>query len=215
MEGITILKEQPLGTRPNWDEYLIKRAMVVSERSSCLNVNSGSIYSNEQHEIVASGYNGASAKRPYNCLEVGCAKENKGLDYEASLDTGHCRGIHSETNGSFHISLPLGPKPPLNLHTTIMPCPTCAKNMEQLGVVRVVFKRHYSESRTPQSMEHFRESGIEVCQLDLSPERYIDMGFRHPAGVKFGIWSPEEIERIEEYQRLINNSALNPNAQTE
>jgi deoxycytidylate deaminase len=201
---IKVLKENPLGTRPNWDEYFLAKAIVTASRSSCLHVNSGTEVSNKKHEGIGSGYNGASFLVPDNCLDIGCRKEMKGLEYETSLDTGHCIGIHSEMNGTGHlttVNTMIMAREDLekygrDIHTTVLPCPDCMKNIQPYGITRVVFKRPYSKRQIPQSMDQAEEAGIDVYQLDLSPERFIDIVFRQLETVNFGVWSLEERERM-------------------
>ncbi len=191
MAEYTTLKESPLGTRPNWDEIFMSEAIKSSRRSSCWFVSSGSkiVYDNQ---IVASGYNGASSRHEKNCLENGCAKENKGLDYEESLNSGECIGIHSEMNAAGHLNK--NNSEGLTLYTTIFPCGNCGKNLEPYGIERIVFKKNYSDKEFERTLKKFLDLGIEVNQLDLSLKRYWEIDI-HRKWNKFDVWSDEEYQK--------------------
>lgn len=181
------IKENPLGTRPDWDEYFMKIAIDVASRASCSYVRSGSVFVNSKHELRATGYNGASGRRKSNCLEIGCQKQGK---YEDTLDSGDCVGIHSEMNGLGHLIKISGEE--LHLYTTILPCPDCAKNLEPYNVAKVVFKKPYSKKETQKSLRKFDEANIDVYRLDLNPKRYLDITFNEPDTLTHSIWTPEE-----------------------
>ena len=135
---IKILKENPIGTRPDWDEIFMSISIKNSSRSSCWHVPSGSLIT-YKNQIDASGYNGASSVYEKNCLDKGCAKEKNGLEYKSSLGSGNCIGIHSEMNATGHLNKrDSGGR---TLYTTVFPCPTCAKNLQPYGIERVVFKK--------------------------------------------------------------------------
>jgi len=189
---IKIIREGALGTRPSWEEYFMKMAIGASSRASCHNVHSGSIVT-YNNRIRSTGYNGAAPQVEENCLSTGCRKANKGLEYEASLGSGECIGIHSEMNGLGN--LPKEEVDDLCLYTTIMPCHTCGKNMLPYGVRRVVFKSFYSDSEIKSTLDLFQEANVEVCRLDLSPERCIDIDL-NPIPAKYSVWTPEERGRI-------------------
>ncbi|PIP17336.1 MAG: hypothetical protein COX44_00400 [Candidatus Portnoybacteria bacterium CG23_combo_of_CG06-09_8_20_14_all_37_13] len=60
-------------TRPSWDEYFIKIAHLVAERSTCLRHNVGAVLVKDK-QILSTGYNGAATKIP-DCLELGCLRD--------------------------------------------------------------------------------------------------------------------------------------------
>ncbi|MDH5364840.1 MAG: deaminase, partial [Dehalococcoidia bacterium] len=81
-------------TRPDIDEYFLKIATVVAERSTCLRHHVGAVAVRNKH-ILATGYNGAPSGLK-DCLELGCLRD------EMHIETGTrqeiCRGIHAEQN---------------------------------------------------------------------------------------------------------------------
>ena len=81
--------------RPDWDEYFIEIAKVVSTRSTCLRRNYGAVLVNDQI-IISTGYNGAP-RGEKNCIDSElCRREEmnvpKGERYEL------CVAVHAEQN---------------------------------------------------------------------------------------------------------------------
>ena len=181
---VRILKEEEIGLRPNWDEYFMKIALDVASRSSCFNVRAGSVLVLNKR-IIGTGYNGA-AQGIASCLERGgCFKEIKtGKEYSETMNSGTCIGVHSEMNALAHLTglIHRG----ATLYVTIFPCVSCIKNLLSYGIKKIIFKRAYDENEISLGLDLLQEGNVEVYQLNLSPERYIDMGFDN-LNVKFDI----------------------------
>ena len=60
-------------TRLDSDEYFLKIASVVAERSTCRRHHVGAVAVRDKH-ILATGYNGAAAGIK-DCLELGCLRD--------------------------------------------------------------------------------------------------------------------------------------------
>ena len=190
---INIIKEGELGTRPSWDEYMMHTAIGFASRAACHNVRAGTVIATLDHKIIGTGYNGAPSLIKKNCLETGCRKKNKGLDYHKSLNSGECLNVHAEMNAIGHLTK-IGNKG-INVYNTIFPCHTCAKNLLPYGPKKIIFKRAYSENEMLTTLDLLGEAGVEVYRLDLSPERDMDIRYNH-SNVMFDVWSPEEKQRI-------------------
>lgn len=81
--------------RPSKDEYYLKIALAVSERSTCLRRNYGAVIV-KNDRIISTGYNGAP-RGIENCCDSGKCKRNelgipKGAGYEL------CQAVHAEQN---------------------------------------------------------------------------------------------------------------------
>ena len=189
---IKIIKENPLGTRPTWDEWFMHIIIGMASRSSCHNVHSASVIVADK-KIIGEGYNGAPSSIENNCIQTGCRKLNSGLKYEESLNSGFCIGIHSEMNALGHLSNTT--KRDITIYNTIFPCHSCAKNLLAYNLKRLVFKSIYSEKEFEQTMRLLQEAGVEVCQLDLSLERDLDIRYNNP-NVRFDVWNSEQKEKI-------------------
>lgn len=155
-------------TRPNWDEYFMAMAILASTRASCKHVRAGSIIVLD-NRIIGTGYNGAPPGVKKNCLEANCRKENLGLKYNESLNTGKCIGVHAEMNALANLSREIHQG--ATLYTTIFPCPACAKSLLAYNIKKVVYKREYDPEESKLSMALFKEAGVKVERLDLSSEK--------------------------------------------
>ena len=81
--------------RSGWDEYFLKIALAVSERSTCMRRKYGAVIVND-NIIISTGYNGAP-RGEMNCIDkLSCLREDlkipKGERYEL------CRAVHAEQN---------------------------------------------------------------------------------------------------------------------
>lgn len=59
--------------RPDWDNYFMEIAQVVSKRSTCLRRSVGAVIV-KNRQIVATGYNGTPSKLEH-CSVTGCLRE--------------------------------------------------------------------------------------------------------------------------------------------
>ena len=154
--------------RPSWDEYFMAIAVVVSSRSSCHHVRAGSVIVLD-NRIIGTGYNGAPPGVKDNCLDAGCRKENLGLKYNDSLNTGKCIGVHAEMNALAHLTRNIHKG--ATLYTTIFPCPACAKNLLAYNIKRVIYLKEYDEEESKLSNQLFKEAGIKVEKIELDKEK--------------------------------------------
>jgi len=191
---IKIINENPLGTRPSWDEIMMCTAILWASRSSCIHVHSATILASD-NQIIAEGYNGAPSKIKENCLLTGCRKEKKGLEYKASLNCGECIGIHSEMNAVGHLS-----KREIEsaiVYNTIFPCHGCAKNLLPYNPEKIIFKNFYSEKELKSTLDLLEEAQVPIFQLNISPARYLDISFSQQSAL-FDVWSNQEKEQLKQ-----------------
>ncbi len=151
--------------RPSWDESFIFRALWSPTRSSCLHLFNG-VAVVQDKRIIASGYNGAPPNTK-NCLELGCRKEEYGIDFHCK-GMGVCRGTHAEENGMRQIALK--DLKGAILYTVYYPCSNCAKDIVGSGIKRVVYLKHYDEDHS-YTDEAFKEAGVRVKKLKLNLEK--------------------------------------------
>ena len=142
-------------TRLSFDEYCLKIASVVAERSTCRRHHMGAIAVRDKH-ILATGFNGAPSGLK-DCLELGCLRDEQGIP--SGERTEICRGIHAEQNviiqGSLHgVSLEGS-----TIYCTHTPCVLCAKMLVNAKIKRFVSFGRYSDNTFE---ELFRDAGIEV-----------------------------------------------------
>jgi dCMP deaminase len=155
--------------RPDVDEYFLKIASVVAERSTCRRHHVGAVAVRNKH-ILATGYNGAAAGLK-DCLELGCLRDEQNIPSGERHEI--CRGIHAEQNvivqASLHgVSLEGG-----TIYCTHTPCVLCAKMLVNAKIARFVSFGKYNDD----SFEDlFGEAGIKFDTKKRPPSQigYLD-----------------------------------------
>ncbi|MFO8101186.1 MAG: cytidine/deoxycytidylate deaminase family protein [Dehalococcoidia bacterium] len=148
------------GQRLSVDEYFLKIASVVAERSTCLRHHIGAVAVRDKH-ILSTGYNGAPAGLK-DCLELGCLRD----EMEILSGTRHevCRAIHAEQNVIIQASLHGVSLEGATLYCTHTPCILCAKMLVNARIKRFVSFRKYADDSFVQL---FEEAGITVDIMDM------------------------------------------------
>ena len=140
--------------RPDIDEYFLKIASVVAERSTCRRHHVGAVAVKDRH-ILATGYNGAAAGVK-DCLELGCLRDE--LNIPSGTRHEICRGIHAEQNVIVQASLHGVSLEGATIYVTHTPCILCAKMLVNTKIKRfVTFGRYADDS----FVDLFKEVGIE------------------------------------------------------
>jgi len=81
--------------RPDWDDYFIEIAKVVSSRSTCLRRRYGALIVKDR-VIISTGYNGSPRGMP-NCIDTqSCAR--KEFDIPSGERYELCEAVHAEQN---------------------------------------------------------------------------------------------------------------------
>jgi dCMP deaminase len=156
-------------TRPDIDEYFLKIASVVAERSTCRRHHVGAVAVRNKH-ILATGYNGAAAGLK-DCLELGCLRD------EMNIPSGErheiCRGIHAEQNVIVQAGLHGVSLEGSTIYCTHTPCVLCAKMLVNAKIARFVSFGRYNDDSFK---ELFREAGIKFDTQERPPSRigYLD-----------------------------------------
>ena len=141
--------------RLDFDEYCLKIASVVAERSTCRRHHMGAVAVKDKH-ILTTGYNGAPAGGK-DCLELGCLRDELGI--ESGTQQEICRAIHAEQNVIIQAGLHGVSLEGSTVYCTHTPCVLCAKMLINAKIARSVSFGKYNDDRF---IELFREAGIEV-----------------------------------------------------
>lgn len=139
--------------RPGIDEYFLKIACVVAERSTCLRHHVGAVSVRDKH-ILTTGYNGAAAGLR-DCLELGCLRDELGIPSGTRHEI--CRAIHAEQNVIVQAALHGVSLSGATIYCTHSPCVLCAKMLINARIARFVTYGTYSEEAF---RELFAEAGI-------------------------------------------------------
>jgi len=140
-------------TRPDIDEYFLKIASVVAERSTCRRHHVGAVAVKDKH-ILATGYNGAPSGLK-DCLELGCLRDEMGIKSGTRQEI--CRGIHAEQNVIIQASLHGVSLEGATVYVTHSPCILCAKMLVNAKIKRFVTFSSYNDDSF---VEIFKEAGI-------------------------------------------------------
>jgi dCMP deaminase len=140
--------------RPDIDEYFLKIASVVAERSTCHRHHVGAVAVRGKH-ILATGYNGAPSGLK-DCLELGCLRD----DMSVPSGTRHeiCRAIHAEQNVIIQAALHGVSLEGATIYVTHSPCILCAKMLVNAKIKRFVSFGEYADNSF---RDLFKEAGIE------------------------------------------------------
>ncbi|MFC1952639.1 cytidine/deoxycytidylate deaminase family protein [Chloroflexota bacterium] len=139
--------------RPEFDEYCLKIASVVGERSTCHRHHMGAIAVKDKH-ILSTGYNGAAAGLN-DCLELGCLRDEMGIPSGTRHEI--CRAIHAEQNVIIQAALHGVSLESSTIYCTHTPCVLCAKMLVNARIKRFVSFREYSDNSFT---DLFNEAGI-------------------------------------------------------
>jgi len=149
-------------TRPDIDEYFLKVATVVAERSTCRRHHVGAVAVRDKH-ILATGYNGAPSGLK-DCLELGCLRDELGIESGTRQEI--CRAIHAEQNVIIQAALHGVNLDGATIYATHPPCVLCAKMLVNAKIKRFVTFGSYADDSFN---DLFQEAGIEFDLHEKPP----------------------------------------------
>ncbi len=155
--------------RPDTDEYFLKVAAVVAERSTCRRHHIGAVAVKDKH-ILATGYNGAPSGFK-DCLELGCLRDELGIPSGERHEI--CRAIHAEQNVIIQAALHGVSLEKSTIYATHTPCVLCAKMLTNAKIKRFVSFGKYNDNAF---IQLFKEAGIELNIKNKPPAQinYLD-----------------------------------------
>jgi dCMP deaminase len=135
--------------RLSWDEYFLKIAGMVAERSTCQRRKVGAVLVRDKR-LLATGYNGAPHGLPH-CDVVGCLRTRLKIKPSERIEI--CRGIHAEQNAivqaaTFGINVAGA-----MLYCTHQPCITCTKILINAGVMDICVTEPYPDKMARQMLK--------------------------------------------------------------
>ena len=144
--------------RLSWDDYFMKIAAVIAERSTCHRHNIGAIIVKDKR-VLTTGYNGA-ARGVDNCLKLGCLKDERKI----APGTGHetCRAIHAEQNAIIQAGLHGIKIDDSKMYCTHTPCGVCAKIIVNAGIKEVYSYHDYSDE---EARNFLIKAGVKLVKL--------------------------------------------------
>ncbi|OGO42820.1 MAG: cytidine deaminase [Chloroflexi bacterium RBG_16_60_22] len=151
------------------DDYFLKIALVVAERSTCRRHHVGAVAARNKH-ILSTGYNGAPAGAK-DCLELGCLRDELGIPSGERHEI--CRAIHAEQNVIIQAGLHGVSIEGSTVYCTHTPCVLCAKMLVNAKIARFVSFGKYNDDAF---LQLFGDAGIVVEIKDRPPSEisYLD-----------------------------------------
>lgn len=153
--------------RPSWDEYFMKIAMLVAERSTCRRHHVGAVIVKNK-QILTTGYNGAAAGVK-DCLELGCLRDANNIPSGERHEI--CRAIHAEQNAIIQAGLHGTNIEGAIIYCTHPPCILCAKMLANARIKKYVTFGNYPDQTAKDLLQ---EVGIAFVKID-KPETKINV----------------------------------------
>lgn len=141
--------------RPEWDEYFMEIAKLVSRRSTCTRRSVGAVLVKEKR-ILATGYNGAPSGITH-CSKIGCLREK--LNIPSGERHELCRGLHAEQNAIIQAAYHGISIKGSILYITCHPCSVCAKMIINAGIKEIIISEGYPDKI---SGDLLNEAGVNI-----------------------------------------------------
>ena len=150
--------------RPDWDEYFLGIADLISERSTCLRRQVGALIVKNKR-ILTTGYNGTPSGITH-CEVTGCLRDK--LKVPSGERHELCRGLHAEQNAIIQAALHGVDIHGGVLYCTNQPCSICAKMLINAGIKEIVMESGYPDEM---AKEFFQEAGVEIRMAKAGKKR--------------------------------------------
>lgn len=131
--------------RPTLDEWFLRLAEVIAQRSTCARRAVGCVLIDTQHHVLATGYNGVPRGVPH-CNE-GYPCPSSSSTPGTNLDG--CFAVHAEQNALLQCP---DTDQILTCYTTVEPCVWCTKLLLNTSCLRVVFLEPYAENHAAREL---------------------------------------------------------------
>jgi len=159
LESLNTNSKSSKDSRPSWDEYFMKFAALVAERSTCHRHHVGAIIVSKKR-VLTTGYNGAGTKLK-DCLELGCIRN------ELSIPSGErhevCRAIHAEQNAIIQAGLYGIKIEDSIMYCTHTPCMICSKMIVNSKIKEVVTYQKYSDK---EAQKYLKDAGVKLRMIE-------------------------------------------------
>ena len=139
-------------SRPKWDEYFLKLAMLASERSTCPRMHCGCVLVKDRF-VLATGYNGSLPHQPH-CEDIGCL-----------IVDNHCvRTNHAEINALVQAAVHGVSIKGSTAYITNMSCTTCSKALIAAGIKRVVV---FTDFHDTLATKFYVDAKVEIVKMKM------------------------------------------------
>jgi len=151
-------------TRPDWQQYFMEIAHLVSRRSTCTRRRVGAVLVKDKR-MLATGYNGAPSGLAH-CAAIGCLREK--MQVPSGQRHELCRGLHAEQNAIIQAAAHGISIQGAMLFCTTLPCSICLKMLINAGITDIVYEDGYADDLT---QELLVEASINIKKFQPQGER--------------------------------------------
>ena len=142
--------------RPNWIQYFMAIAEVVSTRATCLRGKVGAVIV-RNNRILSTGYNGVPRGLEH-CKT--CIREE--LNIPSGQQHELCKAVHAEANAVIQAATYGIGISGADIFCTHSPCCMCAKMLINAQIENIYYKKHYNDKL---ASELLAEAGINITQV--------------------------------------------------
>jgi dCMP deaminase len=155
--------------RPSWEEYWMKMVDAAAERGTCDRGKSGAVLvDSHNNRVLSTGYVGAPRGLPH-CDDVGHLIRS--VTYEdGSVHHSCVRTAHAERNAIVQAACTGVAIEGATLYCTMEPCISCATDIINAKIVKVVAKFLYHGGEL--TREWFKVAGVELKVLNQNLATY-------------------------------------------
>lgn len=136
-----------LNTRPNWDQYFMSIAILVSQRSSCERLKVGSVIV-ENNRIISTGYNGFLPGAEHKSIVI---------------DNHEQATIHAEQNSICDAASRMVSVKNSSIYITHYPCLNCFKSIAASHIKKIFYYQNYKNNPLVERLGE--ENNIEIIRL--------------------------------------------------
>lgn len=147
-----------MNKRESIDDFYLKAAYLVSERSTCTRRKVGAIIVRDKI-ILSTGYNGAP-RNIEHCTTKTCIRTK--LNIPSGEKHELCRGGHAEANAIAQAAMNGINIKGSTIYCTTQPCVYCAKLMANAGIERIVYSEPYGKGMDELTLEMLQNIKIEI-----------------------------------------------------
>ena len=151
--------DQAATKRPEWDEYFMDIAQVVSMRGNCSRRKVAAVIVSDRR-IISTGYNG-TPRGIDNCFEGGCPRCSSSASSGENL--GECICAHAEENAIVQAAYHGISVRDSTLYCILSPCLMCTKMIINAGIMEVVYETEYHFTEQAQIL--FKKAGVKCRQF--------------------------------------------------
>jgi len=148
--------------RISWQQYFMKIAFMVSERSTCTRRRVGAVAIKGKH-ILATGYNGVPSGVEH-CSERGCLRTQMNIPSGERHEI--CRGLHAEQNVIIQAAVHGISLDGAEIFCTTQPCLICTKMLINCNIKTIYHSEMYPDDL---ASEMIQEAGVSLIRLELTP----------------------------------------------